>query len=81
MAETKKSSAKDAQAEEVKAAGAVEVQERVDKEQEQGYAGEVVDPIPNKEYSLQSGPDSPTAADSREALLKREAETNPGRRS
>lgn len=36
-----------------------DVQKKADKEQAQGYVGVVTDPIPNEEYSLESGPDSP----------------------
>lgn len=47
-----------------------EVQDRVDAETDQGFRGTAVDPIPNEEYSLESGPDSPTAADQRAALAE-----------
>ena len=70
---SKSESAEDVQKREVKEAGAQEVQERVDEETAQGFAGVEVDPIPNEEYSLQSGPDSPTAADTRKALAERDA--------
>lgn len=53
-------------------AGQAEVQKNVDEEQEQGFRGAEVDPLPNSAYSLESGPDSPTAAEQREALKKRE---------
>ena len=42
-----------------------QVQEAVDVETEQGYRGTKVDPRPNSDYSLESGPDSPSAADAR----------------
>lgn len=42
-------------------AGAEEVQKAVDEEQEQGFVGEKVDPRPNSDHSLESGPDSPPA--------------------
>jgi hypothetical protein len=42
-------------------AGQAEAQKLVDQETERGYVGAKVDPVPDEEYSLQSGPDSPTA--------------------
>lgn len=48
--------------------GAAEVQAKADEAAEKGYIGSVPDPNPNKAYSLQSGPDSPTAEESRAAL-------------
>jgi hypothetical protein len=36
-------------------------QKVADKEQEQGFRGLKVDPLPNSAYSLESGPDSPDA--------------------
>jgi hypothetical protein len=54
--------------------GEAEVQKNVDEELEQGFRGEKVDPRPNSDYSLQSGPDSPSAheqlQDAREAQIK-----------
>jgi hypothetical protein len=50
--------------------GQAEVEKEVDKEQEQGYRGVKVDPLPNSAHSLESGPDSPTAAEQAEALRK-----------
>ena len=44
-------------------AAAGDVQEQVDEMNEQGYLGEAVDPVPNEEYALTSGPDSPGLAD------------------
>lgn len=41
--------------------GASEVQQAYDKATKQGFFGIEVDQTPNKEYSLQSGPDSPLA--------------------
>lgn len=41
-----------------------DVQEKADKEHEQGFVGTKVDPRPNSDYSLESGPDSPSAVDS-----------------
>lgn len=40
-------------------AGQAEVQARMDEVTEQGFLGEKVDPIPDEEYSLLTGPDSP----------------------
>lgn len=54
--------------------GQSEVKQSFDEAQEKGYFGTEVDPIPNKEYSLETGPDSPTAADQREALRKAEGD-------
>lgn len=36
-------------------------QRAADVEQEQGFRGDKVDPRPNEDYSLESGPDSPSA--------------------
>lgn len=43
--------------------GAAEVQSKADAELEQGFSGTKVDPRPNEDYSLESGPDSPNAAE------------------
>lgn len=43
--------------------GQAEVQKNVDAEQEQGFRGNKVDPRPNSDYSLESGPDSPGPGD------------------
>lgn len=40
-------------------AGQAEVQARMDEATAQGFFGEKVDPIPDEEYSLLTGPDSP----------------------
>lgn len=40
-----------------------DVQKQVDEEQEQGFLGTKVDPRPNSAYSLESGPDSPSAVE------------------
>lgn len=40
-------------------AGQAEVQARMDEVTEKGFLGEKVDPIPDEEYSLLTGPDSP----------------------
>lgn len=40
----------------------------LDQEQAQGFRGTKVDPIDNEAYSLESGPDSPTILEQREAL-------------
>jgi len=73
MAESKSKKADDPEA------GLKEVQERVDKELEQGFVGTKVDPIDNKEYSIQSGPDSPTIAEQYEALAEAELEKDKDR--
>ncbi len=49
-----------------------EVQTAVDKEQEKGYVGVKVDPLPNEAYSLESGPDSPGLLEAREAFVDAE---------
>lgn len=38
-----------------------DVQEQVDEEQAKGFFGTKVDPRPDSDYSLESGPDSPPA--------------------
>lgn len=48
--------------------GAAEVQAKVNEAEEKGYVGTSPDPFPNSAYSLQSGPDSPTAEETRQAL-------------
>jgi hypothetical protein len=50
--------------------GAKEAQKAADAQDEKGYIGETADPLPNKEHSLQSGPDAPTAEEQREAVAK-----------
>lgn len=40
-----------------------DVQAQVDAEQERGYFGTKVDPRPNSDYSLESGPDAPSAVE------------------
>lgn len=40
-----------------------DVEERAAEEAEQGFIGVKVDPIPNEEYSLETGPDSPPAVE------------------
>lgn len=39
--------------------GAADVQKAVDEATDQGYVGDKVDPRPNSDHSLESGPDSP----------------------
>lgn len=41
------------------AAAKGDVEKQVAKEQEQGFVGHKVDPRPNSDYTLESGPDSP----------------------
>ena len=56
-------------------AGKASVQEQVDAEQEQGFFGTKVDPRPNSDYSLESGPDSPSAVeDDRTRVVQHGAE-------
>ncbi len=50
--------------------GQAEAQKIADTETEQGFRGQKVDPLPNSEYSLESGPDSPSAAEQAEALAE-----------
>lgn len=40
-----------------------DVQQQVDDEQAQGVLGQKVDPIPDAEYTLTTGPDSPGRAE------------------
>ena len=44
-------------------AGQAEVQARSDEAEEKGYLGEVPPGPPNEAFSLESGPDSPTASE------------------
>jgi hypothetical protein len=44
-------------------AGTGEVQAKVDKAEDKGFFGSKVDPRPNEEYSLETGPDSPRAVE------------------
>lgn len=68
MAESKaKSSSKKASD-----SGQAEVRENFEAEQEQGFRGREVDPTPNEEFSIRSGPDSPTAAEQRAAARQRQ---------
>lgn len=41
-----------------------DVQEQVDRAEEQGFVGTEVDPVPNEEYTLTTGPDSPRGVNS-----------------
>lgn len=43
--------------------GAAEVQKTVDKAEDLGYIGQKVDPRPNSDHSLESGPDAPPVHD------------------
>lgn len=45
------------------------VTEKVDGDQERGYCGVKVDPRPNSDWSLASGPDSPPAIEDPEAPI------------
>lgn len=42
-------------------ADTTDVQKQVDKINEQGFVGQKVDPVPNEEYALPSGPDAPSS--------------------
>lgn len=42
-------------------AAAGDVQKQIDTEQAQGFYGQKVDPVDNAEYTLTTGPDSPSA--------------------
>lgn len=56
-----------------------DVQKQVDKEQELGYLGTKVDPLPNSAYSLESGPDSPPAVpDNHSAVAQRHVDQKDG---
>lgn len=54
------------------AAAKGDVQEKADKETDQGFVGTKVDPVPNEAYTLTTGPDSPSASDARRAALHAE---------
>jgi hypothetical protein len=51
-----------------------EIQKAVDQAEEQGFIGTKVDPRDNEEYSLQSGPDSPSAAEQNITALRARAD-------
>jgi hypothetical protein len=55
-------------------AGEAEAQKLADTATDQGFLGRQVDPISNSEYSLQSGPDSPTINEQRKAIAKEKGE-------
>lgn len=40
-------------------AGQAEAQKLADEAEEKGFIGQKVDPLPNSEHSLESGPDAP----------------------
>jgi len=48
-------------------AGQDQVQKHFDEAAEKGYFGERPPGLPNERYSLESGPEAPTAAEEREA--------------
>lgn len=50
--------------------GQAEVQDKVEAEQEQGFRGTKVDPLPDSAYSLESGPDAPTVAEQAAAVRR-----------
>lgn len=51
-------------------AGQAEVQKKSDEAEAKGYFGTVPPGPPNEAYSLESGPDSPGAADVREQVKR-----------
>ncbi len=55
-------------------AGQAEVQAERDKAREQGYEGTSPSTIPNREFSLQTGPDSPSAHEQQLAAAKQRVE-------
>lgn len=71
MAEKKKKEADEGQNGD---AGEAETQKVADEAAEQGFIGTTPDPIPNSEYSLESGPDSPTLEEQRKAVAKQKEE-------
>jgi hypothetical protein len=77
MAEKKVKVATSQASSEELAEGAEELKNKVDEAQEKGYYGP--DPvIPNEEWSLESGPDSPSAEDVR--LARAQEDVNRGLR-
>jgi hypothetical protein len=50
--------------------GTEQAQKTMSKEDEQGFRGVKVDPFPNSAHSLESGPDSPTVAETAAAVAK-----------
>jgi hypothetical protein len=51
------------------------IQDAVDQAEEQGFLGQKTDPRPNSAYSLESGPDSPSAAEATLDGLRAQTET------
>lgn len=58
--------------------GQKEAQKKVEKEEEQGYRGVRTDPFDDEAYSLQSGPESPTAREAQAAVTAQEADARKG---
>jgi hypothetical protein len=56
-------------------AGQAEVQDAFTEAQKKGFFGESPSPIPNKEYSLESGPESPSAFEGQVAHVKARLKT------
>lgn len=54
-------------------AGQAEVQKVAENAEEKGFLGVEADPIDNDEYSLKTGPASPTVAEQRAAVAKEES--------
>lgn len=46
-----------------------DVQKQMDEEQAKGYFGTVPDQPPNEAYTLQTGPDSPSAVDAHDVRM------------
>lgn len=55
--------------------GEAEVQKKVDKIEDKGFIGIEADPIDNDRYSIKTGPESPTDAEQREAVAKKETDS------
>jgi hypothetical protein len=58
-----------------KAIEAATAQDALEEATKVGYLGTRVDPFDDSEHSLESGPDSPSAADHRAAAAKAEADS------
>lgn len=53
-------------------AGQKDLQKRADEAEAKGFIGVEVDPLPNSRYSLESGPESPSHDEQRQAAAKEE---------
>lgn len=54
--------------------GQADAQKLVDKAEDRGFIGTKADPRPNSDYSLESGPDSPSAAAQHADALRAQAD-------